>query len=185
MVGRTRMFCLALQCRVRQFEKVTNFVLGQVFSCLTLEIVQYMFTLICMQYLCISVIHWTMSGTTVSLRCLHDLLTRVYTHVLFCLYLFCKTEWLPFLIVKSICTGPCLLGALSALQSSSLATKDTLKYKSHIHTHLHPHPHTPVVLYWGQEELIALKHREQILYWILASTGSQCRVCKYGVIGKF
>ena len=35
--------------------------------------------------------------------------------------------------------------------------------------------------YGGQEEL-TLKQKEQILYWILASTGSRCRVCECGVI---
>ena len=48
MVRRLRMFRLALQCRFRQFEKVPNFMLGQVLSYLTFKIeVQYMFTLIC------------------------------------------------------------------------------------------------------------------------------------------
>ena len=45
--------------------------------------VQYIFTLdlMCMQYLCVSVIHWTMTQTTGSLTCLHDFLMHAYTHV--------------------------------------------------------------------------------------------------------
>ena len=56
-----------VQCRFRQFEKVSNFLVSQVLSCSrtpqatnfsTCE-VQYMFTLdlMCMQYLCFSIIH--------------------------------------------------------------------------------------------------------------------------------
>ena len=60
-VGRPRMLCWVLQCQFCQIEKVPNFVVGQVLSyssgnqLLDVE-VQYMFTLICMQHLCASVI---------------------------------------------------------------------------------------------------------------------------------
>ena len=54
-----------------------------------------MLTLICMQYLCVSEIHRTMTWTTESLTCPHDLLMPVYAHV-FCLSLFFEMEWLPF-----------------------------------------------------------------------------------------
>ena len=81
----------ALQCRFRQFEKDPNFVVGQALSSsysscvqlLSIE-VQYMFTLICMRYPGVSVNHRTMTRTTRSLTCLHDILMHVYTHV-FCL----------------------------------------------------------------------------------------------------
>ena len=47
-----------------------------------------MFTLdlICMRYLCISVIHQTMIGTTGSLTCLHDLLMHASTYVFAFIY---------------------------------------------------------------------------------------------------
>ena len=80
MVGRPRMFRWALKCWFCQFEKVPNFMVSQVLShssgdqLVYLE-VQYMFMLdlICMQYLCASMIHQTMTWTTESLTCLHDL----------------------------------------------------------------------------------------------------------------
>ena len=42
-----------------------------------------MFTLvlICMQYLCVSIIHRTMTQATGPLMCPHDLLMHAYTHV--------------------------------------------------------------------------------------------------------
>ena len=57
----------------------------------------YMLILICMRYLCVSEIHQTVTQTTGSLTCLHDLLIYAYMHTCsVCLYLFCKTEWLSF-----------------------------------------------------------------------------------------
>ena len=56
------MFRWALHCQFRQFERNPDFVVGQVLSyssgeqLLYME-VQYMFTLICVQYLCVSLIH--------------------------------------------------------------------------------------------------------------------------------
>ena len=47
--------------------------------------VQYMFTLICMRYLCVSVIHQSMTRTTGSLTCQHDLFMHAYTQQVFCL----------------------------------------------------------------------------------------------------
>ena len=41
---------------------------------------KYMFTLMCLQYLWASIVHWTMTLTTESLTCLHDLLMHVHTH---------------------------------------------------------------------------------------------------------
>ena len=102
MVRRPKMFRLALQCRFRQYEKVPNFMVSQAIvlsyssgnQLLDIEI-QYMFTLdvLCMQYLCVFIIHRTMIWITRSLMCPHNLLTQIYTHV--CLYLFFKTDWLP------------------------------------------------------------------------------------------
>ena len=50
--------------------------------------VQYMVTLdlICMQYLCVCVIHQTVTRTTGSLTCLHNLLMRECTHVFDVIY---------------------------------------------------------------------------------------------------
>ena len=95
MVRRLRMFCWVLLCWFHQFEKVPNFVVGQALSCLILQAanffyqeVQHMFTLdlMCMRYLCVSVIHWIMTRAIGSLMCLHDLLMHVYTHVFTFIY---------------------------------------------------------------------------------------------------
>ena len=58
--------------------------------------VQYMFILdlICMQYLCVYIILWTMTQTVWSLTCLHSVNACICMHI--CLYFFCKIEWLPF-----------------------------------------------------------------------------------------
>ena len=66
MVGRPRMFHWALQCWFCQFEKVPNFVSGQAFvlsypvgdQLLFIE-VKCVFTLICIRYLCVSLIRQT------------------------------------------------------------------------------------------------------------------------------
>ena len=94
MVRRPWMFRWALQCQFRWFEKVPNFMVGQVLCCLTLQAtsfflwrIQYMFTLICLWYLCASVVNQSMTQTTGSFTCLPYLLMHVFTHM-FCLPLF-------------------------------------------------------------------------------------------------
>ena len=85
------MFCWALQCRFRQFEKVPNVLFGQALSCLTFQAANffryiyiellYILTLTCMRYLCVSVIHQIMTLTMGSLTCQQDLLMHAYTHI--------------------------------------------------------------------------------------------------------
>ena len=86
----TRMFHWALQCQFWQFEKVPNFMVSLALSCHTLLTVH----LICMQYSCFR----NPLNYDTDYR-IFNMPTRsfnacVYTHV--CLYLFCKTKWLPF-----------------------------------------------------------------------------------------